>query len=142
MRARRLGHDQPSKQVLIYPSLGAAGDTPSYREHADAPMLRAVDCERYRRAYSGGHGVPKALLPEFAPLTATTFAGLAPAFVVTADIDPLRDDGRIYAARLGEAGVAAEYRNEPQLVHGFLRARHRSRRAKESFNTIVAAIAL
>lgn len=85
--------------------------------------------------------MPEELLPEFAPLTATTFAGLAPAFVVTADIDPLRDDGRTYVARLREAGVAAEWRNEHQLVHGYLRARHRSRRATESFNAIVAAIA-
>jgi acetyl esterase len=84
--------------------------------------------------------VPETLLPEFAPLTASRFAGLAPAFIVTADIDPLRDDGRIYAMRLKKAGVAVEWRNEPQLVHGYLRARHLSHRASESFSAIVAAI--
>ena len=142
IRARRLGCDQPLKQVLIYPTLASAGESPSFREHADAPMLRAVDCERYRTIYAGGRGVPDdVLLPEFAPLAAMTFEGLAPALVVTADIDPLRDEGRAYVAHLKEAGVAAEWRNEPQLVHGFLRARHRSRRAKESFDAIVAAIA-
>jgi acetyl esterase len=141
VRARRLGFEQPIKQVLIYPVLGPGGDTPSYREHADAPMLRAMDCERYRTTYAGGRIVPEALLPEFAPLTSTTFAGLAPAFVVTADIDPSRDDGSTYVARLREAGVAAEWRNERQLVHGYLRARHRSHRARESFSAIVAAIA-
>lgn len=140
MRARRLGYDQPLKQVLIYPMLGSTSDMASFREHADAPMLRATDCERYRAIYAGGRRILDALMSEFAPLVATTFVGLAPAFVVTADIDPLRDDGKTYVARLREAGVAAEWRNEVQLVHGFLRARHRSRRAAESFSAIVAAI--
>jgi acetyl esterase len=141
IRARRLRREQPIKQVLIYPQLGFTSDTLSYREHSDAPMLRAVDCERYRYIYSGGRVVPEALLAEFAPLAATSFAGLAPAFIVTADIDPLRDDGRLYAMRLMEAGIPAEWRNEPQLVHGYLRARHLSHRAGESFSAVIAAIA-
>jgi acetyl esterase/lipase len=141
MRASRLRYEQPVKQVLIYPQLGPTSDTISYREHANAPMLRAIDCERYRNIYSGGQAVPETLLAEFAPLTASSFAGLAPAFIVTADIDPLRDDGRIYAMRLKEAGVAVEWRNEPQLVHGYLRARHLSHRARESFIAILGAIA-
>ena len=141
MRTRRFGYDQPKKQVLIYPALGLAGDTPSYREHANAPMLRAIDCERYWNAYAGARRVPEALLSEFAPLAATSFAGLAPAFIVTADIDPSRDDGRMYVMRLKGASIPAEWRNEPQLVHGYLRARHRSHRASESFSAIVAAIA-
>jgi len=85
--------------------------------------------------------VPKELLSEFAPLVAASLAGLAPAFVVTAVIDPLRDDGRDYVARLREAGVPAEWRNEPQLVHGYPSARHRSRRAARSFAAIIGAIA-
>lgn len=43
--------------------------------------------------------------------------------MVTADIDPLRDDGPEYVRRLHAAGVPAQYRNEPELVHGYLRAR-------------------
>ena len=65
---------------------------------------------------------------------------MPPAFVVTADIDPLRDDGRIYVERLQADGVAASYRNEPELVHGYLRARHMSRRAAASFAAMGAAL--
>ncbi len=140
LRARRLGFDQPERQVLVYPALALESSAPSYRENAEAPMLRAADCEYYRRIYAGGGKVPKEVLAEFAPLAAASFTGLAPAFVITADIDPLRDDGREYVARLRDAGISAEWRNEPQLVHGYLRARHRCRRAARSFAAIVAAI--
>jgi acetyl esterase/lipase len=64
----------------------------------------------------------------------------APAFVVTADIDPLRDDGRTYVERLQADGVAAQYRNEAELVHGYLRARHISRRAAASFAAMGEAL--
>src|SRR5262249_53609772 len=63
MRACRIRYEQPVKQVLIYPQLGLTNDTVSYREHADAPMLRAIDCERYGNMYSGGQVVPEILLP-------------------------------------------------------------------------------
>jgi len=140
-RAMRLGILQPLKQVLIYPALSPNRDLPSYVENAEAPMLRSVDCEHYRQVYSGGLPIPPELRPEFTPLAADSFRGLAPAFVVTADIDPLRDDGREYVARLKDEGVAAKWRNEEQLVHSYLRARHSSRRAAESFKAIIAAIA-
>jgi acetyl esterase len=78
--------------------------------------------------------------PELMPLKAADFLGMPPAFVVTADIDPLRDDGRIYAERLRADGVAANYRNEPELVHGYLRARHMSGRAAASFAAMAEAL--
>ncbi|MEH6835835.1 alpha/beta hydrolase fold domain-containing protein, partial [Falsihalocynthiibacter arcticus] len=73
------------------------------------------------------------------PLRARDFANLPPAFVVTADVDPLRDEGPAYIAKLRSAGVEASWRNEPQLIHGYLRARHRSQRARDSFAAIIAA---
>ncbi|MDI6837314.1 MAG: alpha/beta hydrolase fold domain-containing protein, partial [Rhizobiaceae bacterium] len=74
------------------------------------------------------------------PLSAPDLSGLAPAFIVTADVDPLRDDGKAYAARLSKAHVPASWRNEPQLPHGYLRARTTSDRARRSFHAIIAAI--
>lgn len=65
---------------------------------------------------------------------------LPPAFIISADVDPLRDDARCYREKLRAAGVIAQWRNEPQLVHGFLRARHSCARAARSFAAIVAAI--
>ena len=53
------------------------------------------------------------------PLLARDFAGLPPAFVLTAGYDPLRDEGRAYADRLIEAGIKTTYVNYPGTIHGF-----------------------
>lgn len=140
LRCQARGHRQPVGQVLIYPGLGGDADKGSYIENADAPMLTRAECLHYSKVRSGGVERSEIGDPEISPLLAHNFSGLAPAFVVTADIDPLRDDGPDYVARLTEAGVAAEHRNEPQLVHGYLRARSMSRRAAESFSAICAAV--
>lgn len=79
--------------------------------------------------------------PLAAPLHAPDLRGMPPAVIVTAEVDPLRDDGRSYAARLAAAGVPVIWRNEAQLPHGFLRARRSSDRARRSFQTIVAGCA-
>jgi len=133
----RHGARQPLGQVLVYPGLGGDGSAPSYRENAEAPLLRTEDLAAYRAALHGG-GDPADPLAR--PLRAESLAGLAPAFVVTANVDPLRDDGRDYVRRLRAEGVAAHWRNEPELPHGYLRARRRSDRARRSFQAILAAI--
>jgi acetyl esterase len=73
-------------------------------------------------------------------LMAMDFSGLAPALAISADIDPLRDDARLYAEKLNQAGVAAIWCNEEQLVHGFQRGRHISRRIAASFTAVCDAI--
>jgi len=140
LRCQARGHRQPVGQVLIYPGLGGDADKGSYLENAEAPMLTRSECLHYAKVRSGGVQRSEISDPEISPLLAHSVSGLAPAFVVTADIDPLRDDGPDFVARLREAGVAAELRNEPQLVHGYLRARNMSRRAAESFAAICAAV--
>jgi acetyl esterase len=140
LRCKARGHRQPAGQILIYPGLGGDANAGSYLENADAPMLTRAECLHYSKVRSGGLERSEIGDPEISPLLARNFSGLAPAFVVTADIDPLRDDGPDYVAWLREAGVAAEHRNEPQLVHGYLRARTMSRRAAESFAAICAVV--
>ncbi len=135
-RLFRLGEPQPAGQVLIYPFLGGPQDRGSFIERADAPLLRASDCQHYRQLYAGGDAAALQHDPEFMPLSADDYRGLATAFAVSADLDPLRDDARLYVERLRAAGVAAEWRNEPQLVHGYLRAISMSRRARASFAAI------
>ncbi|MDO5703685.1 MAG: alpha/beta hydrolase [Paracoccus sp. (in: a-proteobacteria)] len=127
----------PLAQVLIYPALGGDGSAPSYRENAEAPLLRTTDLAAYHTAAHGAGPVD----PLSAPLRAYDLSGLPPALIVTADVDPLRDDGRDYTARLGAAGVAAQWRNEADLPHGYLRARRISDRARRSFQAIVAGVA-
>ncbi|MGF0524477.1 alpha/beta hydrolase [Agrobacterium pusense] len=131
------GRRQPLGQVLIYPGLGGDGDTASYRDNAEAPLLRACDVIVYRDLLFGGVSPSD---PIARPLKAPDLSGLAPAFIVTADVDPLRDDGADYAERLSAAGVPVTLRNEPQLPHGFLRARGMSDRARRSFQAVIAEV--
>ncbi|MFV0359392.1 alpha/beta hydrolase [Tropicimonas sp.] len=132
------GNHQPLGQVLIYPGLGGDGTAPSYRENAEAPMLRTDDLGAYQLAL---HGDAPVTDPLARPLQVPDLSGAAPAFVVTADVDPLRDDGVRYVQRLAESGVAAVLRNEPELPHGFLRARRSCDRARRSFLAIAASVA-
>lgn len=139
LRAAARNFARPIGQLLIYPALGGDPDQGSYLEHAAAPLLSREDCIAYFAAYGGeaacGAGAP----PEIAPLNVQSFEGLPPAAVFSADIDPLRDDAARYAECLRAAGVEASYRNEPELVHGYLRARHASRRAAAGFDAICRA---
>lgn len=134
IRARDAGLGPIRGQVLIYPGLGGDVTAGSYLTQANAPGLSTADVLYYRDTYKGA---PHKLAE---PLRETDFNGLPPAFLVAAGLDPLHDDCAAYAARLRDAGVAAEVRDEPLLVHAFLRARHMSRPAGESFKAIVAAI--
>ena len=130
----------PVGQLLIYPGLGGDTSCGSYVSNAYAPMLTTAESAMYFGLRTGGMARDSANDPELMPLKAADFSGMPPAFVVTADIDPLRDDGRIYAECLQADGVAANYRNEPELVHGYLRARHMSGRAAASFAAMGEAL--
>jgi acetyl esterase len=140
LRARDYGYCAPLAQVLIYPDLGGDVDAGSYVENAEAPLLSRADCLLYRKVRTGADRRPAEPDPDLAPLASRSFARLPPAFIVSADIDPLRGDSRSYVENLRAAGVAAQWRNELQLVHGYLRARHSCARAARSFAAIVTAI--
>ena len=127
-------------QVLIYPGLGGDPDRGSYLTHANAPMLTRADVLFYvTTRYEGGE--EPADDPSAAPLWAPTFAGLPATLVVSAECDPLCDDGRAYCSLIESEGGRAQWIPEPGLVHGYLRARHSVTRARDSFARITAAIA-
>lgn len=126
-------------QVLIYPGLGGDESAGSYIEHAQAPLLTLGDIEFYRNVRSGKAQSPED--PTFSPLRGSDFSGLPPTFIITAECDPLSSDGEAYRDRILAAGGRAWWREEPRLVHSFLRARKTVPRAGEAFARIVAAIA-
>lgn len=125
-------------QVLIYPGLGGDTSTGSYLEHAHAPLLTRDEVLFYETIRCGG-AVPNKD-PTFAPLQDADFSGLSPTIVVTADCDPLRDDGPAYCEKISAAGGQAYWVNESGLIHGYLRARTTVKRAADSFERISVAI--
>lgn len=140
LRARRMGDAIPVGQLLIYPTLGDDFDTPSHRENADAPMLTRDQCIHYLNSYTGNSAASAGEDPEICPLLEADMSGLPPAAIFSAGIDPLRDDGALYAERLKQDGVTVGYHNEAQLVHGYLRARTSSRLAAKNFQAICVAL--
>lgn len=123
-------------QALIYPGLGGDLVSGSYVEMAEAPGLSTADVAYYREVLKAPLDDPFAY-----PLNAPDLSGLPPAYITGAHFDPLRDDARIYAARLAEAGVNVAYREEPQMIHAWLRARHMSPGAREGFGHLVHGVA-
>lgn len=126
-------------QVLIYPVLGDIRTDGSYARHAEAPLLTRKDLEFYRSVRFAGGDVPRCDPTAF-PLQDDTWDRLPATLIVTAECDPLSDDGRHYCAKLSAAGGQAHWAQEPGLVHSYLRARHISARAEASFSRIIAAL--
>lgn len=116
LRARESGSPQPLFQLLIHPVTDLALDMPSM-EAIRAPGLTRDYLEICRAMYVGDADFAEPLI---SPLRAARHDGLAPAIVLTAGEDPLRDDGEAYAAALVRAGVETLACRLPGLPHGFL----------------------
>lgn len=124
--------------VLIYPTLGGDMTKGSYVDHANAPMLSIEDLKFYSAIRFAAP--PNGPDPTASPLEDTGFGDLPPTVSITAECDPLADDGRDYRDAILNAGGQAVWFNEKGLVHGYLRARHQSKRARDSFARIISEI--
>jgi acetyl esterase len=116
--ARERGGPALAFQALVYPVTDLSFDYPSHRENAPLGyLLTPNSMPWFADHYVGGvEGVDW----RASPITASSFDGLPPALVVTAELDPLRDEGEAYAEKLRAAGVPAQtYRGEG-MCHGFL----------------------
>jgi len=121
LMARDRGEPRIVAQVLNYPTLTDALNSNSYRDFALSPGLTTASMERNWDLYLGGKRPSDE--PYAAPLKAPDLGGLPPAHIHVAEIDPLADDGRMYAQRLESAGCPVELRVAERMIHGFLRAR-------------------
>jgi acetyl esterase len=116
LRLREAGHAQPRFQLLIHPVTDMALALPSI-DAVPVPGLTRDYLEACRDLYLGGADIADPLV---SPLRARDHGGLAPAIVLTASEDPLRDDGEYYAQALIAAGVETLAARLPGLPHGFL----------------------
>lgn len=120
--ARQNGGPALRFQLLWYPTITGDLSLPSFTENADAPVLNREVIDAFLGWYLPGidPSDPAAWPATFAPANAADLTGLPPAFIGTAEHDPLRDDGAHYARLLHAAGVPVELTNEPTLVHGYV----------------------
>jgi acetyl esterase/lipase len=117
--ARDAGGPPVKFQLLWYPATTLDASLPSMDENADAPVLTKADTFAFLDLYLKGSD-PAARPVTLAPANAESFAGLPPAYVATAQYDPIRDDGVRYVELLRAAGVPVEHHNAETLVHGYV----------------------
>jgi acetyl esterase len=117
MLARDRGGPSLAFQLLVYPPLDHRADTPSRREPVERPFFGPDDVAWCWSHYLADPADGES--PSASPLRASDLGALPPALVITAEVDPLRDEGELYAARLREAGVPAELARFDSVVHGF-----------------------
>ena len=118
LMARDRGGPPLAFQVLIYPVLDLASESASRKENGEGYFLTAAGMTWYEEQYLRDDADRKNVLAS--PLLADDLAGLPPALVVTAEYDPLRDEGEAYGRRLNEAGVPATVSRYDGMFHGFL----------------------
>ena len=119
LRVRDEGGPALCGQLLLYPVTDYhTPGTPSYAENANGYGLTRDTMEWFWAHYLTS--AAESEHPHASPLRAKTLAKLPPAFVMSAEYDPLRDEAELYGKRLKEAGVATEITRRPGMNHGFL----------------------
>lgn len=138
--AIRARHGSPDLrgQFLFYPITDHDFQSDSYEEHAAGPLLSREDMRwfwsNYLRSPIDAHH------PFASVLRAPDVSGVAPALVVTAGVDVLRDEGIAYAAKLDDDGVEVDHLHHPELPHGFVSLTDRVERAAEAMDRLGAAM--
>jgi acetyl esterase len=137
-RARAAGGPAIALQVLVYPVTDCDLETTSYRDPANQLMLSRESMIWFWDHYAPD---PEARLhPDAAPLRNSDLLRLPPAVVLTAEHDPLRDEGELYATRLIKAGVPVTHRRFDGQMHGFFTMVDQLPGAGEALDYVTAAI--
>ena len=136
LAARDRGGPKIVAQAMIYPGTGLDQTYPSYIEHAESPGLTTAGARKYRALYLAGN--LDSTDPYARPVMAEDHSNLPLAWVHSAEIDPIRDDGRVYASKLALAGNWVCYREARKMIHGFMRARFAGPGAKAEYDAICA----
>jgi acetyl esterase len=134
MKARDANGPKIAAQVMLYTSAGPAERSRSREDFASGYGLTAADSVMFRKALFPTDKYDND--PIVWPLKAADVSNLPPALIHSAEIDPIRDDGRAYAAKLILAGNRVTYREAKGMLHGFMRARFFGPDAKAEFDYI------
>ncbi len=128
MMARDRGKPDIALQVLIYPITDYNFNTASYLNNGEGYMLTRDLMKWFWNLYLADEKV--ADQPYVSPLRATDLSGLPEALILTAEFDPLCDEGEAYAQRLQEAGIRVKLTRYNGMIHGFMRMTSRLDKAR------------
>lgn len=137
LKARDEGGRVPIAQLLIYPVTDARMNTPSYDENAHAVPLNSAMMPWFFRHYL--KNADQESDPFVSPMLAD-LRDLPPAIVITAEFDPLRDEGEAYAQRLSDSGVLVEVRRYDGMSHEFFGLSGAVGKAKEALDFAVSGL--
>ncbi|GIX49325.1 MAG: esterase [Candidatus Tectimicrobiota bacterium] len=138
LMARDRGTPSLVFQLLVYPVTARHFETASYQRYAEGYLLLRDTMRWYWDQYL--NRPEEAQHPYAAPLLASDLRGLPPALVITAECDPLCDEGEAYARRLQEAGVPTAYRCYEGMIHGFFAMPELLDKGKEALAEASAAL--
>jgi acetyl esterase len=126
-------------QVLVYPVTNlSAYDTPSHKEFAEDHFLTRSGMEWF--VSNTFAKVEDALSPDASPKFAASLSGLPPVLIITAECDPLRDEGEEYAKRMQEAGVPVAFNRAAGMIHPFLNFLGATQGAQKAVDQIAEAV--
>jgi acetyl esterase len=138
LMARDRGGPHVSLQVLVYPVIDFRFDRPSHLDPGDDKVLQSDEVRYFWYQYLADHA--DGAHPYASPIRAESLAGLPPALVLTAELDPLRDEGEAYAARLTEAGVPTDAVRYDGMMHSFVTFLDALPDARRAVDRIAAAM--
>ncbi len=138
LMARDRGKPPIDYQVLIYPVTDGSCDTGSMRELANGYFLTHGAMVWFWNHYVRDHNDREH--PYAAPIHAAELRGLPPALVITAEYDPLRDEGEAYAAKLREARVPVTCTRYDGTIHGFVSMADQLDQGKKALAQVVAGL--
>ncbi|MCH7370815.1 alpha/beta hydrolase [Aeromonas sp. MR16] len=137
LRLKEAGAALPAAQILIYPMLDAGGESQSYRDYGEDYLITA---DMLLSGYHAYLGVLPTRHPEASPLHHPGLAGLPRTHILTAEYDPLRDEGEALYRALLEAGVEASCHRQLGVIHGFFQLAGISPAARSAIGQVVAII--
>lgn len=129
---------QIAAQILIYPWVDGKISSDSIERYKEGHLLTKKAMLWFQQTYTPN--VADRLNPEVSPIYHKDFKNLAPAFILTAEYDPLKDEGKEYADKLRDAGNIVLYKDYKALVHGFFNIPKLSDEAMQAYYDIQAFI--